>query len=75
MNLIDRVKNILITPQKEWDVIKGEQPNISGIVTGYVLPLAGAAAVAAFIGYAFIGVSFGFGFRLKGMDWGLYQGL
>ena len=74
MNLIDRVKNILITPQKEWDVINNEPPNTAGIITGYVLPLAGAAAVAAFIGYAFIGVNF-LGFRIKGMDWGLYQGL
>jgi hypothetical protein len=74
MNLLDRVKNILITPQKEWDVIDGEQPNTAGIITGYVLPLAGAAAVAAFIGYAFVGVNF-LGFRIKGMDWGLYQGL
>ena len=74
MNIIDRVKNILITPQKEWDVINGEQPNTPGIITGYVLPLAGAAAVAAFIGYGLIGVNFGFGIRIKGMDWGLYQG-
>ena len=74
MNLIDRVKNILITPQNEWDVIKTEQPNTPSIITGYVLPLAGAAAVAAFIGYAFIGVNF-LGFRIKGIDWGLYQGL
>jgi len=73
MNLIDRVKNILITPQNEWDVIKNEQPNTPAIITGYVLPLAGAAAVAAFIGYAFIGVNF-LGFRIKGIDWGLYQG-
>jgi len=74
MNLIDRVKNILITPQKEWDVINNEPPNTAGIITGYVLPLAGAAAVAAFIGYALVGVNF-LGFRIKGMDWGLYQGL
>jgi hypothetical protein len=73
MNLIDRVKNIIITPQREWDVIKGETPNTSAIITGYVLPLAGAAAVAAFIGYAFIGVNF-LGFRIKGINWGLYQG-
>lgn len=75
MNLIERAKNILITPAKEWDVIKGEQPNTSGIITGYVLPLAGAAAVAAFIGYGLIGVNYGFGFRIKGFDWGLYQAL
>ena len=75
MNLINRVKNILITPAKEWDVINGEQPNTPGIITGYVLPLAGAAAVAAFIGYGLIGFNIGFGFRMKGMDWGLYQAI
>jgi Yip1 domain len=74
MNLIDRVKNILITPQKEWDVINGETPNTSAIITGYVLPLAGAAAVAAFIGYALIGVNI-LGFSVKGTDWGLYHAL
>jgi hypothetical protein len=72
MNLIERAKNILLTPQKEWDVINGEQPNVPGIITGYVLPLAGAAAVAAFIGYGLIGFGYG-GFRFKGINWGLYQ--
>jgi len=75
MNLIDRAKNILLTPNTEWDVINGEEPNISNIITGYVLPLAGAAAVAAFIGYGLIGFNAGFGIRIKGMDWGLYQGI
>ncbi len=74
MNLIERAKNIIIAPVKEWDVINGEEPNTPGIITGYVLPLAGAAAVAAFIGYAFIGINVGF-FRVKGMDWGIYQGI
>jgi hypothetical protein len=75
MNLIERVKNILITPQKEWDVINGEQPNTSAIITGYVLPLAGAAAVAAFIGYGLIGFNYGFGIKVKGINWGLYQAI
>jgi hypothetical protein len=75
MNLIERAKNILFNPNKEWDVINNEQPNTSGIITGYVLPLAGAAAVAAFIGYGLIGFNVGFGIRLKGMDWGLYQAI
>lgn len=75
MNLLDRVKNIIVSPAKEWDVINGEEPNSSGIMTGYVLPLAGAAAVAAFIGYGLIGINLGFGIRLKGMDWGLYQAI
>ena len=74
MNLINRVKNILLTPDKEWDVINGEQPNTPGIITGYVLPLAGAAAVAAFIGYGVIGFRI-LGFRVNGTEWGLYHAI
>jgi Yip1 domain len=75
MNLIERAKNIILAPNKEWDVINGEEPNTPGIITGYVLPLAGAAAVASFIGYALVGFNVGFGIRMKGFDWGLYHGV
>ncbi len=74
MNLIERAKNIIVQPVKEWDVISTEQPDIGKIITGYVLPLAGAAAVAAFIGYGLIGVSY-FGIRFKSIDLGLYQAI
>ena len=74
MNLIDRAKNMIVSPAKEWDVINGEQPDIAKIITGYVLPLAGAAAVAAFIGYGLIGVG-GWGIKIKGISWGLYYAL
>lgn len=40
MNLIDRVKNILITPKTEWLVIKTENSTVSSLLTSYVLPLA-----------------------------------
>jgi len=73
MNLIERVKNILITPAKEWDVIAAEQPDTGKIITGYVLPLAGAAALAAFIGHSFIGSIFGAG--LFSVTWGLYYAI
>ncbi|MGZ8552968.1 MAG: hypothetical protein ACXWV8_06150, partial [Chitinophagaceae bacterium] len=72
MNLIDRAKNIIISPAKEWDVIATEIPDTGKIITGYVLPLAGAAALAAFIGYGFIGVSY-FGIRVSGINWGIYH--
>jgi Yip1 domain len=75
MNLIERAKNILTNPNKEWDVVNGEKPDIAGIITGYVLPLAGAAAAAAFIGYGLIGFNYGFGVRIKGIDWGIYQAI
>lgn len=74
MNLIERAKNIIITPAKEWDVIATEQPDTAKIITGYVLPLAGAAALAAFIGYGFIGVSY-FGITEAGVNWGIYHAI
>ena len=74
INLTERAKNIIVQPQKEWDVIAAETPNTGQIMTGYVLILVGAAALAAFIGYAFVGFNV-LGYRYKGIDWGLYQAL
>jgi hypothetical protein len=74
MNLIERVKNIITSPAKEWDVIATETPDTGKIITGYVLPLAGAAALAAFIGYGLIGVSY-FGIRYTGINTGIYQAI
>ena len=74
MNLISRAKGIIAAPNHEWDVTKTEAPNTNQIITGYVIPLAGAAAVAAFIGYAFIGLNV-LGYRISGMDWGISQAL
>ena len=45
MNLIERVKNILITPKTEWDVINGETATPQSLLMGYVLPLAVVAAI------------------------------
>ncbi len=45
MNLIERVKNILITPKPEWDVINGENSTQQSLLTSYVIPLTIVAAV------------------------------
>ena len=74
MNAIERAKNIIMSPNKEWDVIALEQPNTGQIIMGYVLLLAGAAAVAAFIGYGLIGFSYGFG-HYATTGWGIYYAL
>jgi hypothetical protein len=74
MNLFDRAKNIIITPNKEWDVISTETPDTGKIITGYVLPLAGLAALAAFIGYGFIGINL-LGLRYLGINWGIYYAI
>jgi hypothetical protein len=52
MALVDRVKNIIVSPKTEWDVIAAETTPPPQLITGYVLPLAGAAAIAGFIGSA-----------------------
>ncbi len=55
MNLVDRAKNIILTPQTEWQVIAAEEPSIGQIITGYVIPLALIPAVASIIGWGVIG--------------------
>jgi ABC-type multidrug transport system permease subunit len=49
MNLIERAKNILLTPKTEWENIKNETVTPSGMFTGYVLPLALLPAAVAFL--------------------------
>jgi|RhiMethySRZTD1v2_1073278.scaffolds.fasta_scaffold06433_6 Yip1-like protein len=57
MNLVDRAKNILLTPKTEWEVIKGETATPSSMYTGYVLPLSFLpAAVALLSGILWVGV-------------------
>jgi len=77
MNLVERAKNILLTPAKEWEVIKGENLTIADIFTKYAMILAAIPAVAGFIGYSLIGVSYGFGtFRVpigSSLVWAILQ--
>lgn len=57
MNLIERVKNILITPKTEWDVINGETATPQSLLMGYVLPMSLVAAVGPVLsGFMFSGV-------------------
>jgi hypothetical protein len=69
--LVERVKNILMNPQKEWLVINGEPANPTTITMSYLLPLTLIGVVAAFIGYGLIGVSIGFGIKVKSMELGI----
>jgi hypothetical protein len=77
MNLVERAKNILLTPAKEWAVIKGEKLTIADMFTKYAMLLAAIPAVAGFIGYSLIGVSYGFGtFRVPigtALVWAILQ--
>lgn len=59
MNLVDRAKNILLSPNTEWEVIRSESTTPAELFTGYAIILAAIPAVAGFIGYYLIGVSYG----------------
>jgi len=54
MSLIDRVKNIILKPKEEWQVINAETNSGMPLIISYLVPLAAAAAIATFIGYAFV---------------------
>src|SRR5687768_13665767 len=72
MALIDRVKNILLTPKTEWEVIDGESTPTQDLIVKYVLPLAGVAALASFIGWCVVGQSLPFvGTWRMSIGWGL----
>lgn len=58
MNIVERVKRILVSPTTEWPVIAAETTPTATLITGYVLPLAAVSAVATFIGQTLIGMSF-----------------
>ncbi len=74
--MIERVKNIIVSPKTEWEKIAAEEQSMSTVIMSYVLPLAIVGAAATFIGYGIIGVNTGIlGIRLKGIDYGLYFAL
>lgn len=57
MNLFERAKNICLTPKTEWDVISAETTETQQLMLGYVLPLAGLAALMGFVSSSIIGHS------------------
>lgn len=49
MNLVDRARNLLITPKVEWLIIKTENASVQEMLTSYVLPLSVIPAVCALL--------------------------
>lgn len=71
MNLIERAKNILTQPQKEWLVINGEPANPGTITTTYIIPLALIGTAACLLSWGVIGVGVGFGVKFKSFSFGI----
>jgi len=60
MNLVDRVKGIIVSPKKEWETISGETTSIAELYTSYILILAAIGPVAYFIGMSIVGINLPF---------------
>lgn len=56
MALVDRVKNILLTPKTEWPVIDAEPTNVGDLYKGYIIPLAAIGPIAQAIGWTVFGM-------------------
>jgi hypothetical protein len=57
MDLVSRVKGILLDPKAEWQIIEREPDDTSGLLKNYVAILAAIPAVCGFIGASIIGIA------------------
>jgi hypothetical protein len=55
--LIERAKNICLSPSTEWPKIAGESATTQSLFTGYAMILAAIPAICGFIGMTVIGMS------------------
>lgn len=62
--MIDRIKNILLTPKTEWPRIDAEPMTERGIFMGWVVPLAAIGPVCSLIGQQLFG-----GGSVMGISW------
>ncbi|WP_028988714.1 Yip1 family protein [Thermithiobacillus tepidarius DSM 3134] len=60
MYLVQRVKNILLQPKQEWQVIDGEATSAADLYKSYIVPLAAIGPLASIIGMAVVGLSMPF---------------
>ncbi len=56
MALVDRVKNILLSPRAEWQVIDVEPATVGSLYAGYIAPLAAIPAICTAIGMSVFGM-------------------
>ena len=59
-SLVERVKNILVTPKTEWPRAAAEQATVASIFTGYAVIVAAIPAVASILGQLLLGLPIGY---------------
>ncbi len=56
MDIVGRVKGILLDPKSEWQAIEGEPGDAGSLFTNYVMYVAAIPPIATFIGHSIIGI-------------------
>lgn len=65
MNLVERAKNLILTPTAEWDRISTETHTVQDLYATWVMILAAIPALAMFIGFSIVGTgAFGISYRV-----------
>ncbi len=57
MNLVDRVKRLLLKPKEEWLIIDAESVDVTSLYKSYIVPLAAIGPVCGLIGLSIVGIS------------------
>jgi hypothetical protein len=60
MDLVGRVKGIVLNPKQEWQTIAGETTTIADLYKSYIVILAAIGPVSSIIGMSIIGISMPF---------------
>jgi len=56
MNIVERVKGIILRPKQEWQTISGEATTIPELYKTYIMILAAIGPVASIIGMSIVGI-------------------
>jgi hypothetical protein len=65
MNVVDRIKGILLAPRTEWPTIAAEPATVQSIYTGWVMILAAIGPIMILLSSALFASVFGIGFGLR----------
>ena len=71
MNIVQRVKDIILKPTDTWAEIKTEQTTIKKLYTSYAMILAAIPPIASFIGMSLLGYSMFKGSYRLSFEWGI----
>jgi hypothetical protein len=65
MEIVSRVRAIVLRPKEEWPVIDAEAASVGSLYAKFLIPLAALGAIARFVGMSVIGVSIPFAGRIR----------